>query len=295
MRVLILTGASCVGKTTLENKLGYPKVQIFTTRKKRANEISDYTFLTESDMADIRSSMDFSFVTNEDTVYGYKFLDNVPIQIVSIISLRGINGLLDVIKKKFNTEPLIVELTASDSEIEQCMKERGFSKETIELRLSILRTESGIKLHRSTAYDYIKHYFEVSSNDIILEYLAKYKDRYKEWAIDGAMHALGKTVAGTFIPKDNEMILRDLSKHVFGFWDKYPEYFKEIVDVNLTELFNDDIDELTTGLNISLGELIIKGYTQMDKDTFNMMSIMVYWLYNKNILILDENKKIKDM
>jgi septin family protein len=162
--LIILVGEACVGKTTLENKLceldGVDHVTIFTTRNRRDDDCENLVCVGDREFGLLSNDLDCTFLSNEDTLYGYKtnFSPDVDINVVSFL---GIDEALNFINSS-GIEYKIYKLTADNPDIYDCYKARGYSEDDIARRISISTNNDDIVdvLHRDTAYEHIKGYID---------------------------------------------------------------------------------------------------------------------------------------
>jgi len=153
--LIILLGESCVGKSTLENKLTelseVNSVEIYTIREHRGVEDNSIS-LTPHGFGVKAPLFDFVFESNEETLYGYKF-PNTKHCVVSIIS----GDVAISLKELYSGDTHIIKLIADPKDIYRCLKNRGYDDERIKLRQNIKsEVENQLHIHRDDAYSYIK-------------------------------------------------------------------------------------------------------------------------------------------
>lgn len=140
--IIILTGASCSGKSTLLNRLlnrGFNILPIYTTRERREDDI-EYIFISDSEM-DAIIERDSTLHISFPNIGRYAYLDRD-----SIISLKGERFILTISDLKLaeeykstiksgNIKVYILPIKRDKIEIIKCLKDRGYSIDEIKHRL----------------------------------------------------------------------------------------------------------------------------------------------------------------
>jgi energy-coupling factor transporter ATP-binding protein EcfA2 len=156
---IILVGASCSGKTTLENALSNEldaiPVKVFSTREKRSDD--DTTWCVEKDVMDkLRVTLPYTFESTEDTIYGY----GEPTGALSVVSFISMKRAIEF-SKSINIQSSIFFLDTDEKDIERCYKQRGFTDKEIDnrkralLETNITDVEKTL-VYRTTAIETIK-------------------------------------------------------------------------------------------------------------------------------------------
>jgi len=174
--IVALVGGSCVGKTTLEskmiNELNYSPVIICTTRKSRKDDPEHYKFFSEEEFSNYekKDSFDYSFVSSEDTRYGY-ILPEKELCVVSFINSKDAKTFLDMYSNDDKDHTYIFGITTSKDNIEECYKKRGMTKESIHNRnIATTNKYSDDVYDRSVAFNNVSiltnSFFSLISKDI---------------------------------------------------------------------------------------------------------------------------------
>jgi len=125
--VIVLLGAACVGKTTIENKmikeLGFSPVDITTTRSARDDDPAHYRFVSDDEF---EATKGFDFTIAPAFKYGYNVLVR-DLSVVSFISPVNVDEFLDAMKEKDNVVVKVIKLTASEAEMKDCMESRNMA------------------------------------------------------------------------------------------------------------------------------------------------------------------------
>ena len=171
--IIILSGLSCSGKTTLaqwllDNDKNFTRVITYTTRGIRENEVNGihYHFISRVKFlgkVENREFLEFSEVYNN--LYGTALNSFDKINegklVLEVIDVQG------AMKLKANgVQGCYIFLKASKKDLKTRMKKRGDSEEDIELRLKISNEE----LNYETQFDFI---YNTSGNEKKIEKDAK--------------------------------------------------------------------------------------------------------------------------
>jgi guanylate kinase len=140
LKLLIIVGRSCTGKTTLINELkktvDFYEVHSFTTRPKRANEVNggDHVFITLDEFNKLKSENKLiDFIEYNGNYYGLSEDSfNYSKNNVVVVEPSGIPVLKSKLKDKF--EIIAIQLDAPDEVILERFKQRGDNPETAQKR-----------------------------------------------------------------------------------------------------------------------------------------------------------------
>lgn len=138
-RILVLTGTSGSGKTTIANQLaekGIPRLITSTTRPMRTGEINgkDYHFLQEADMRDVQ------FVEQTDYnghIYGLseQSISEGLNKYDAVCIVMDQNG-AEALSNAFPGYTQVIHLSVDKQTMTQRMEQRGDSSEAIQSRIS---------------------------------------------------------------------------------------------------------------------------------------------------------------
>ena len=167
---VIIVGKSCVGKTTLERKLyadGFTPILIATNRPEREDDPNHYICTDLEYLRKLMMSQDeiYHFHSTESTYYVYLDpRDNTNKHTVSFISAVKAREFAASITERYeNAKILILEITADENDIAECLKQRGMSDANIKARIEAYEegdTYFAIpKIDRDEAFEYIVNYF----------------------------------------------------------------------------------------------------------------------------------------
>jgi len=137
-RIIIITGASGSGKTTIGNKLatyGIPRLVTSTTRSMRPNEVDgvDYFFLDKEDLSN------HAFI--EQTIYnGHTYGLTVNSLVMGLMLNDCVAIVMDkvgarTVKAMYPNETFVIHLSVTEDQMVERMMERGDSLQSIEERV----------------------------------------------------------------------------------------------------------------------------------------------------------------